>query len=242
VTMDSIFQFLGQIIAIGGGAAAVAYLIFMFLGRKWIEAKFQERLERLKHEQEQQLEEFRYRANTLFSRVSKIHDKEIEILPEAWRLFQEAIGNLANVTSPLQSYPDLNFTTTEKVKEILEKSPLTEVEKKEILDAADKNDFYIKHVTWHEINKARAAIREFHNFMIFNRIFLTAELKEQFIKADTILYDALMKREVGERSKDVAMMHDAYKDISQGLTVIVDEIERIVQTRLNFNLAAPPDD
>jgi len=34
---QEIFEFIGQIIAIGGGAAAIAYAVFIFFGKKWIE-------------------------------------------------------------------------------------------------------------------------------------------------------------------------------------------------------------
>jgi len=47
---DTIFKVLGEVIAYGGGAAAVAYILFQYLGKKWIENKFAERLDQLKHQ------------------------------------------------------------------------------------------------------------------------------------------------------------------------------------------------
>ncbi|MEO7859093.1 MAG: hypothetical protein ABIU05_01415 [Nitrospirales bacterium] len=34
---DSILKFLGEVIAYGGGAAVVAYILFQYLGQKWIQ-------------------------------------------------------------------------------------------------------------------------------------------------------------------------------------------------------------
>ncbi|MBN4747475.1 hypothetical protein HUS70_23120, partial [Pandoraea nosoerga] len=46
---NAIAAFFGKAVAIGGGAVAVAYGAFVFLGQKWIENTFQARLNALKH-------------------------------------------------------------------------------------------------------------------------------------------------------------------------------------------------
>ena len=92
----AILQFIGKVIAYGGGAAAVAHALFTFLGKKWIE-----------HKLNKELEQVRYRINTLFSRVTKIHEKEFEVLPEAWYKMQDALGRISHFTSLFQQYPDL---------------------------------------------------------------------------------------------------------------------------------------
>lgn len=45
-----IIQFVGKLLAYGGAGALAAYGVFKFLGEKWIENKFAERLEQFKHE------------------------------------------------------------------------------------------------------------------------------------------------------------------------------------------------
>ena len=90
--MDEIYTFIGKIVAYGGGATVLAYAIFMFLGKKWIESKFDEKFAAFKHAQEQELERYRHQVNILLSRVTKIHEKEIEILPELWHKLQNALG------------------------------------------------------------------------------------------------------------------------------------------------------
>ena len=92
--MEQIFEFIGKVVAVGGTSAAVAYAIFVFVGRKWLETKFSERLEAYKHEQNKELEEIRFRINSQFNRITKIHEKEIEVLPESWIRLQKAINQL----------------------------------------------------------------------------------------------------------------------------------------------------
>ena len=50
-----ILKFLGVVFVYGGVAALVAYVVFVFLGKKWIESIFADRLEKSKHEHAMEL-------------------------------------------------------------------------------------------------------------------------------------------------------------------------------------------
>jgi hypothetical protein len=88
-------------------AAGGAYAAFQFLGQKWLEARFAERLEKFKHDQSQEIERLRYRINALMDRTSKLHQHEFEALPEIWERLTIALSASTNFTSRLQSYPAL---------------------------------------------------------------------------------------------------------------------------------------
>ncbi len=230
----TILIFLGKILAYGGGAAAVAYGIFVFLGKKWIENKFQERLAAYKHSQNEELEELRYRINSLFSRVTKIHEKEFEVLPVAWTKMIDAIGHISRLVSVYQEYPDLNKMNEKMLGEFLNKSKLREYEKEELLKAENKLEYYIERVFWLNLNEVEQTCSDFHNFIIRNRIFLSSDLKEQFTAIDNILWDALTDKRLGHEHKDREMSISAYKQIQDKIGPIRDEIEQLVQKRLHY--------
>jgi hypothetical protein len=73
---------------------------------RWLDARFSERLEKLKHEQQKEIESIRQRVQWHFSRVSKIHEKEFEILPRAWFLLHEAHGLAGDLVGRLRQIPD----------------------------------------------------------------------------------------------------------------------------------------
>ena len=98
-----IFEFIGKLVAYGGGIVVIAYGIFILLGKKWIESIFQKNLEIYKRTQNQELENFKYKINSLFSRVSKIHEKEFEVLPEIWSRLHDAKDIISALVSPLHS-------------------------------------------------------------------------------------------------------------------------------------------
>jgi hypothetical protein len=60
---------LGAIIVAGGGLAFIAYAIFKYLGQKWLDAKFEERLAAYKHAQQKELEQLKFEINALMDRT-----------------------------------------------------------------------------------------------------------------------------------------------------------------------------
>lgn len=235
---QDVFEFLGRLVAYGGGAVAIAYGIFAWLGKRWLEAKFSERLEAYKRAQAQELESYRYQVNALFNRVTKIHEKEFEILPKAWEKLQEALGYVAQLVSPLQTYPDLDHMSNDEFQEFLKTTRLRDHEKRELEKALDKNKYYMQAIFWHDLNETRNRIAEFHNYIVYNKIFLSADLYERFKAIDTILYDTLVEHEVMHESRDTTHVAQTYKRIRDEAQSIVDEIEGLVQKRLHYTEAA----
>ena len=117
--IDTVLKFIGEIVVYGGGAVGLAYAIFVFLGKNWIENRFAARLQEYKSTQDKELEDVKYRINTLFSRVTKIHEKEYEVLPTAWTKLHDARDHIASLVSPLQQYPDLTRLQEPAIRSIL---------------------------------------------------------------------------------------------------------------------------
>ena len=234
---EAILQFFGKVISYGGGGAAAAYLVFTFLGKKWIESRFADRLEATKHDFNRELELVRYRINTLFSRVSKIHEKEFEVLSEAWYKMQDALGRISSLTSLFQEYPDLNRMSRPALEEFLKKSILPEFEKKELLEAGDKLSYYRDKMFWHDLRVVEEAFFDFHNYIVRNRIFLSLDLQEQFTKADDVMWSSIVERKVEHQAADHQMWIKAYKKIKEDINPIRDAIEKLVQTRLHYHEA-----
>jgi len=77
---DYFFKFLGEVIAYGGGAAAIAYILFQYLGKKWIENKFAERLDQLKHQHALGLQRLRVEIDSMLSGTLKLQEREFQFL------------------------------------------------------------------------------------------------------------------------------------------------------------------
>jgi hypothetical protein len=81
--IEPIIAFFVEMIAYGGTAAAIGYAVFHFLGKKWIENKFEKDLTEHKHLQNVELQRLRIELDSLLSGAIKLQDREFEILPVA---------------------------------------------------------------------------------------------------------------------------------------------------------------
>ncbi len=225
--MDTLLRLIGGVVIYGGGAAAISYGLFKFLGQKWIESQFERSLERHKYE-----------LNQLYNRVTKIHEKEFEVLPIAWRKLLDAYSKIVSMTFPLQSYPDLNRMSSEQFTFFLSKTKLNELEKKELSDSSDKNRYYQGAWKQHQLRECREGTSDFHSYLLYNKIFLSADLFAKFNEVDKILSEALSKTEEGVELDDYSQITAACKMIDKKVEQLINDIEKLVQKRLHYDDAA----
>jgi hypothetical protein len=234
---QEIFKLLGKLIIYGGGTAAMAYGLFRFLGEKWIENKFAEKLEAYKHKQQQELEQTRYTINSLFSRVSKIHEKEFEVLPEAWSQMHDALFSLTRFTKPFKQYPNVDAMTEPQLDNFLKQSPIAEFQKQTLKEERNKLEYYRECVFYHELNEVKKACSTFHTYTQKNSIFLSPDLKEYFSKIDDLMWDAAVDKEVGHEAQDREMKKEAWKKVKEEVIPLKNKIEELVQARLRYDRA-----
>ena len=221
------FEFLGKIVVYGGGATAIAYLTFTFLGKKTVETWFTKKLKK-----------FEYDLNSLFNRVTKIHEKEFEVLPEAWSKMQDALGRISSLVAMLKTWPDLDRMNEIELEEFIDQSKLRKSEKEKLRSSPKKLDYYTKTIFWHDLQETHRAFEDFHNYIVHNQVFLSSDLQEQFGKLDDIMWSAIIERKVGEGGEDLAsrdMRINAYKQVRDDINPIKDEIAGLIQKRLHYH-------
>jgi hypothetical protein len=233
-TVNQILTFIGGIVAVGGTTTAIAYGLFVWLGRRWIENAFANQLERFRHERAKELEHLRHDIGRLFSRISKIHEREFAALPEAWSKLVIAHGKASSLAFPLKQVPDFRRMSAEQIDDFLETTPLPEFRRKEVREADDKTKTYVEARFWLDLGDATRAQNEFHNFIGENWIFLTDELRDGFLSIDKQIRGALIDVEVDhdlpKGSKERVDSHKALKNLEPA----VEELGRLVQRRLHY--------
>lgn len=235
--MDPVYELIGKIVAYGGGAVAIAYTAFVFFGKKWLDAKFDERLASFRHEQSKEIEQLRFRINAQFNRVSKIHEKEIEVLPHAWTKMMDALGAVRFFASPMREYQDLDRLTPAQLEAFLDGSTLANWEKDEIRIAPSKLKYYQDRRFYHELRDARNALYEFHGYITTNSIFLSQDIKMKFLKIDDELWSAIVETETGHEARDFKMKNSSFSKLREYVEPIKDELEALVQKRLQVDHA-----
>jgi hypothetical protein len=99
---------------------------FRTFSEKWLNAKFEERLAAYKHEQQKELEHFKFSINAQMDRATKLHQRYVEALPEAWARLMRAHGFVISLVSRLQSTPDPSSMRSDQLEDFLTSSKLAE--------------------------------------------------------------------------------------------------------------------
>lgn len=229
---EQVLKFVGEVVAYGGGSAAVAYLLFQFLGKSWIENKFAQRLDQLKHQQALELQRLRVEIDALLSGALKLQEREFQVLPEAWQKLNDAHGLVWSLVSPMQEYPDLDRMTQAQLEEFLSTTDFTETQKNEIRMSHKKVITYQDIVFWYRLHKVKIGFSELQRFIAQNGIFFPVELKEKFTKFSDMLWSALVSKEVGYEAKDYKMQREGWKEIKENVEPLYKSIEEDIQARL----------
>ncbi len=182
--------------------AAAAYGLFRWLGDKWLSNKFNERLESYKHDQQRELEHLRARINTLLDRTVKLHQQEFDVLPEVWERLNEAYGHMMDLTSRLQSYPDLDRMGDAQLEDFLGSSDLREHQKAELRTGNSKVQRYAEMRFWQVFYIVDEKYRAFNRYFVTKSIFIQPEIKAAIAELRDMMHEALVEREVEQRDPD----------------------------------------
>lgn len=229
---DALLKFIGEVLAYGGGAAAVAYLVFQHFGSKWIENRFAERLNDLKHDHDKELQRLRVEIDSMLNGTLKLQEREFQYLPEAWQKLDEAHGLVSWLVSPMQEYPDLDRMTPSQLEEFLAATEFSESQKEELKEAGSKLRAYQDMVFWYRLSKVKAAIAELNNVVARNGIFFPSDIKTKFANISEMLWAAVISKEVGHEVKDYKMQNEGWKKIKEEAEPLYRSIESDIQSRL----------
>lgn len=201
-----------------------SFVIFKFLGKKWLDETFEKRLE-----------DYRHKINALFNRITKIHEKEFEVLPECWSKLQDALKSVNQLTAAYRTIPDLERMPKETLEEFVgEISYLYPLDKQKLIVSQKKNELFREYRFLHEFDMAKSKINEFHEYIIRNKIFLTNDLYKEFEKIDDLLYGSIHEYQFGRESKDIQVITGVYKKLKEDVSPISIVIEGLVQKRLHY--------
>ena len=233
--VDQVLRFIGEVVLYGGGSAAVAYLLFQYLGKGWIDARFAERLEAFKHEQAKELQRMKIEVESVLSGALKLQEREFTILPEAWQKLDEAYSLTGWVVAPMQQYPRLSKMDDDELEEFLKSSELLESQKIKVRSARqpERDKLYQSQIFWHRIGRATSAVSNLQTYVASHGLFLPPTLKAQFSEMLPILFSALSFKEVGHEAEDWKLQSKGWEELQANGKPLHASIESAIETRLH---------
>lgn len=197
---------------------------------------FATRLEQFRHEKSQELEQLRHQINSTFSRVSKIHEREFDVLPAAFLKLHQAYGASSGLASALQRYPSLDAMDDEGFAAFVANCRLPEFRKKELLTTKDRTDYYARWIFWVNLADAKSLLSEFHNYLMMNRIFMTDSLQTQFGEIDRLMRSVLTALEVDRDFPNQDLQNGMRSDLGK-IEPLLQPLETAIKERLRYGQA-----
>lgn len=209
----------------GGGGALVAYAVFKFLGRSWIETQLAKDLEAAKSE-----------IAVLAARRLKLHDREYTVFPEVWSKLHQAVGSLGAALLSLRETPDFDSMSDNELAEWIKRSDLSENDRAYLSGERDKGRAFCRILDWRDIVKARKDFIEFHTFFQSNRIFISPDIKEPLDKITKLLHESWVAKKMDwdgySRGAGTSFLIEAMDKHHQQIKPLMSEIETLVQKKL----------
>lgn len=233
--VDQVLRFLGEVVVYGGGSAAVAFLLFQYLGKGWIDARFAERLEAFKHEQAKELQRMKVEVESVLSGALKLQDREFTVLPDAWHRLNEAYSLTGWVVSPMQQFPAVGRMADDEFEEFLKDSELLESQKTRVRDkdSRDRDKTYQSQIFWHRMGRAKKAVSELQTYVASQGLFLPPALKQQFSEMLPILWSTLTSKEVGHEAEDWQLQSEGWRELQAKGEPLHKRIEKAIEERLH---------
>ncbi|UGQ45064.1 hypothetical protein [Massilia endophytica] len=145
------FQYLGFLGITAVGFAGAAYALFKWLGSKWLENKFAERLQNLKAEQDHSIRMVQSSIDREIHRAKKLYDNEFTALTESWRLLRLAFDSSAASIGSMVA--DVSRMNADELERHLTKRGMEEWQRRELSQLAGQerqHEYYI----WSEWQRA----------------------------------------------------------------------------------------
>ncbi|KAE8753855.1 hypothetical protein FSO04_42830 [Paraburkholderia madseniana] len=227
MTQAEAWEFFKQFVLTGGGAAAIAYGLFKWLGQKWIEDKFSQRLEHLRQTNAKELAELKVKWDTDLQGKLKYQEREFTVIPDAWEKLSDAFGLVSWLTSRSQQYADVEAMNDPELEQFLKDSELLETQKQQLRQRTgrDRAEFYQHTIFFHRYQRTETAVRQFSVYANRNFLFMPDTL---FVKLGTLsdhLYSALTTVRIGHESHHGPMIGEAAEITAAKIRPLVDEVQ-----------------
>jgi hypothetical protein len=218
--------------------AGTAYGLFTWLGRKWLENKFAERLQNLKSEQDQAIRMVQSTIDREVHRAKKLYDNEFTALSESWRLLRTAYDLSASTIGSTNA--NVSRMNHEELDRFLMKRGMEEWQRNELrtMNGEERQDEYFRWSEWQRAVEGDKRWRECQQQIDSTSIFFPAGFTEKFRVINEMILASNTEFEERIRQHKVPQYGAAFdryewtKKLRAEGRVKMDELEGAVRDRL----------
>ncbi|MFL6635833.1 MAG: hypothetical protein ACJ8HJ_26335 [Massilia sp.] len=218
--------------------AGAAFGLFKWLGGKWLENKFAERLQNLKSEQDQAIRMVQSTIDREVHRAKKLYDNEFTALSESWRLLRAAYDLSASTIGSMNT--NVARMNHEELERYLVKRGMEEWQRHELLtkNGDERQNEYWRWSEWLRAVECDKRWRECRQQIDSTSIFFPAGFTEKFRAINEMISASNTEFEERIRQHKVPQYGEAFdrfewtKKLRVEGKVKMDELEEAVRDRL----------
>lgn len=160
--------------------AGAAFGLFKWLGSKWLENKFAERLQNLKSEQDQAIRMVQSTIDREVHRAKKLYDNEFTALSDSWRLLRAAYDLSASTIGSMNTH--VARMSNEELERYLVKRGMEEWQRNELraMCGDARQDEYYRWSEWQRAIEGDNRWRECQQQIDSTSIFFSEGFTERF--------------------------------------------------------------
>jgi len=186
-------------------SSALAILAFVAVrstavGERFLNYRLEQKIVALKHAHDEKIEALRSDLAHFQDRGRRANELEFEALVKIWHAYSDAWLKTQQAIVDYMSFPDMSRLSDDDATTFLETTELSGTQKKQVLEAADKNQMYSKIVRQRTINIAGAAIYEGRLVLRTSGIFIPAAVARSFKEAFDKLSGAYVEQSMEFRT------------------------------------------
>jgi hypothetical protein len=227
--------------AVAAGVALTAFVVLLptKLAEKYLGFHFDQKLEGLKDQQNQQIEKLKEQLAHFSDRGKRSNEMEFAAIKLVWERFVEAY--LATTTCALAfvEHPDFTRMSDADKEAFISESDFSERDKDRLRRTADQNKEYVAIVTWQQIARAGREQHEARLLLRKQRIFMPKELSDQFMEAIGKLAAVYVQRKIGSQSPGADGFGGPIPEFLNSHEQMFEQLATLSNTRL-FRDEIPP--
>ncbi len=212
-----------------------AWAAAKFYVKRVVDDSFDKAMERIRHDNQLQLEVVKGRIQGEIGRATKLHAQEFETITTAYKLMVDAVSVVANACARLQRNSDISTFSNAGLEDLMVTDGLPQDVIAKVIAVSDsrkRQEAYNDYSNRKKVVDAQRSAGDYHNYLLDHGIFMENSIETVFKAISDITMDAIGERVDFYRDNILPMRTDKYEYFVKEVEVLRTQLTSLVRARL----------
>jgi N-glycosylase/DNA lyase len=193
---ENSFSSWGQIFIVGVAAVAIAFAIWQYLGKQWIENTFAKHMAKMEREHSNVVQALTANIQSLKT-ARKLQELDFAVLPRTWELFEKAYNAVRSILRFGEYKIDVEHLDGAELKEVMATMEWfqAEINRVRALDGFARQDEFDNIRFTYQIRRVKEVCDEFDEFVNVNAVSYSQDMMAELQEMGRLLQLAVVEKE-----------------------------------------------